>query len=33
VWRGALCVSQVRYSEAQLVTIQREVMQMQSLSR
>ncbi len=31
VWGGALCVSQVRYSEAQLVTIQREVMQMQSL--
>jgi hypothetical protein len=31
VWGGALCVSKVRYSEAQLGTIQREVMQMQSL--
>lgn len=31
VWGGALCVSKVRYSEAQLVAIQREVMQMRSL--
>ena len=31
VWGGALCVSQVPRSEAQLVAIQREVLQMEGL--